>query len=124
MRMEGVPRAVLKRVQELGRVIESNSLPYRRPWILIALGGICDTACANHLSPNRQICGTADLARSITPVPDGLHLDFIRASSYHGTSTSTSGVVEVSGTQKIPVKGRHVLLVRNLFSLLPCLLGA
>jgi hypothetical protein len=52
----------------------------------------------------------------MTPVPDGLNLDFIRASSYHGTSTSTSGQikVEVVATQKIAVEGRHVLLVSNL----------
>lgn len=53
----------------------------------------------------------ADLARSITPVPEGLHLDFIRASSYHGTSTSSSGEVVVATSNKIPVKARHVLLV-------------
>lgn len=53
-----------------------------------------------------------DLARCIAPVPDGLNLDFIRASSYHGTSTSSSGEVDVVATQKIPIKGRNVLLVR------------
>ena len=60
--------------------------------------------CTQHLS-------NADLARSITPVPEGLHLDFIRASSYHGTSTSSSGQVIVAASNKIPVKARHVLLV-------------
>jgi len=56
----------------------------------------------------------SDLARSMTPVPDGLHLDFIRASSYHGTSTSTSWLVQVVATQKIPVKDRHILLVEDI----------
>lgn len=56
----------------------------------------------------------ADLARSVFPVPEGLNIDFIRASSYHGTSTLSSGDVQVVATQKIPVKGRHVLLVRHL----------
>lgn len=56
---------------------------------------------------------TADLSRSIHPLPEGLNVDFIRASSYHGTSTSTSGSVEVSSLQKLDILGRHVLLVSS-----------
>jgi hypoxanthine phosphoribosyltransferase len=36
----------------------------------------------------------ADLTRSIQPIPDGLQVDFIRASSY-GSGTTSSGAVQV-----------------------------
>ena len=53
----------------------------------------------------------ADLVRSIQPTPAGLELDFLRASSYVGKSTSTSGAVAPI-MSKLPVKGRHIILVR------------
>ena len=41
-----------------------------------------------------------------------MDLDFIRASSYTGTSTTTSGEVSITSLRKVEVEGRHVLLVR------------
>ena len=59
----------------------------------------------------------ADLVRRIQPVPDGLRLEFIRAKSYHGSDTETSGSVDLrmSTFEEKEVRGRHVLLVRYLF---------
>jgi hypothetical protein len=55
----------------------------------------------------------ADLVREMDPVPDGLELDFVRASSY-GSGTTTSGVVNlVSSGSSLDVAGRHVLLVSH-----------
>ncbi|GAX79534.1 hypothetical protein CEUSTIGMA_g6975.t1 [Chlamydomonas eustigma] len=54
----------------------------------------------------------ADLVRSLNPVPQGLEIEFISASSY-GSGTETSGRVEVSFRREI-VQGRHVLLVDDL----------
>lgn len=54
----------------------------------------------------------ADLLRSIDPVPDGMEVEFVHASSY-GAGTETSGTVEVS-FRKEAVKDRHVLLVDDL----------
>lgn len=54
----------------------------------------------------------ADLIRAIHPVPEGLEVEFVAASSY-GAGTETSGQVSVDfKTEK--VKGRHVLLVDDL----------
>jgi hypoxanthine phosphoribosyltransferase len=36
----------------------------------------------------------SDLLKSVQPVPDGLHVDFMRASSY-GAGTSSTGTVEL-----------------------------
>ena len=41
-----------------------------------------------------------------------MNLDFIRTSSYTGTSTTTSGEVSITSLRKIEVEGRHVLLVQ------------
>merc|ERR1712130_903339 len=90
---------IATRVAEIGQQLATDCRD-ERPLLLAALSG-----ASIFLS---------DLARAITPVPEGLHLDFVRASSYHGTSTSTSGNVEIAATQKIPVKGRHVLLVEDI----------
>lgn len=54
----------------------------------------------------------ADLVRSLNPVPQGLEIEFIAASSY-GSGTETSGRVEVSLRREI-VEDRHVLLVDDL----------
>jgi hypoxanthine-guanine phosphoribosyltransferase len=55
----------------------------------------------------------SDLVRSMQPVPEGLTVDFIRASSYGGSATVTSGEVLVAADLKQPLEGRHVLLVRG-----------
>lgn len=55
----------------------------------------------------------ADLCRAMTPVPDGLQLDFPRASSY-GQNTVSSGSVELQFHLQIPIEGRHVLLLEDL----------
>jgi len=54
----------------------------------------------------------ADLIRAIEPVPDGLELDFLRATSY-GSGTSSSGAVTLSMSSLADedIKGRHLLLV-------------
>lgn len=54
----------------------------------------------------------ADLVRAMEPTPQGLQLEFVRASSY-GSGTVSSGKVALSGTlAAADVEGRHVLLVR------------
>ena len=55
---------------------------------------------------------TADLVRSIHPVPHGLEMDFLRISSYVGTQSSGSGTMAMQS--RLPVKGRHVLVVSLL----------
>lgn len=70
------------------------------PWLLQTLKG--------------AVIFLADLVRDIYPVPDGMQLDFLRASSY-GSGTASSGKVAISdvgGSQG--VAGRHVLLVSAL----------
>lgn len=53
----------------------------------------------------------ADLVRAMEPTPEGLQLEFVRASSY-GAGTVSSGKVALSGTlAPADVEGRHVLLV-------------
>lgn len=61
----------------------------------------------------------ADLVRCLLPVPDGLRLEFVRAKSYHGQDTETSGTVDVrmSTVEEEDVRGRHVLLVRAAWTL-------
>lgn len=54
---------------------------------------------------------SADLARSTEPVPEGLEVDFVRASSYQGTASSSTVTLHVPGS--LAVTGRHVLLVRT-----------
>lgn len=54
----------------------------------------------------------ADLVRAMEPAPEGLQLEFVRASSY-GSGTVSSGKVALTGTlTPADVEGRHVLLVR------------
>lgn len=68
---------------------------------------------------------TADLARALAPHPPGTHLDFVRATSYAGTAST--GVVRIGGAgsgrpatpssplgTKVPVSGRHVILVEDI----------
>ncbi|KAF5838840.1 phosphoribosyltransferase-like protein [Dunaliella salina] len=54
----------------------------------------------------------ADLVRSLDPVPKGVIVEFVAASSY-GAGTETSGTVKVSFDASV-VKDRHVLLVDDL----------
>ena len=54
---------------------------------------------------------TADLVRSIHPVPHNLEMDFLRISSYVGTQSSGTG--SMSMQSRLSVKGRHVLVVSN-----------
>lgn len=56
---------------------------------------------------------TADLCRSMTPLPEGLQIDFPRASSY-GQSAVSSGQVELQFNLLIPIKDRHVILIEDL----------
>lgn len=57
---------------------------------------------------------TSDLARAIVPVPAGLSVDFFAASSY-GASTESDGEVRVElAASKVPVAGRHILVVSAL----------
>ena len=54
---------------------------------------------------------TADISRKIAK-PD-LQISFIRASSY-GDSTLSSGKVQISGLEKLEIKGKSVLLVDDI----------
>ena len=56
---------------------------------------------------------TADLARAMTPLPPGLSVDFITASSY-GAGATVSGEVKLQMGAKISLAGRHVLVVPAL----------
>lgn len=53
----------------------------------------------------------ADLVRCIDPVPRGLEMDFLRISSYVGTQSSGNNTMAMQ--PRLPVKGRHVLVVSN-----------
>lgn len=53
---------------------------------------------------------TADLTRAIIPLPRGMNIDFFTASSY-GLKGTVSGDVKLSMGGKLPVTGRHVLVV-------------
>lgn len=55
---------------------------------------------------------TADLARAMSPVPQGLAVDFFTASSYGATTVSTGDVAVNMAAGKIDVAGRHVIVVR------------
>ena len=54
---------------------------------------------------------TADISRKIAK-PD-LQISFIRASSY-GDSTLSSGKVQISGLEKLDIKGKRILLVDDI----------
>ncbi|KAL3137575.1 hypothetical protein ABBQ38_004858 [Trebouxia sp. C0009 RCD-2024] len=62
------------------------------------------------------LCGAfvfmADLVRCIDPVPSGLEMDFLRISSYVGTQSSGNGTMAME--PRLPVKGRHVLVVEDI----------
>ena len=52
-----------------------------------------------------------DLVRCIEPVPEDLDMDFLRISSYVGTQSSGNSTMAMQS--QLPIKGRHVLLVRS-----------
>lgn len=47
-------------------------------------------------------------------MPEGMQLDFLRASSYMGASTTGVEAVTLGLVSKIPVEGRHILLVEDI----------
>lgn len=57
---------------------------------------------------------TADLVRSIDPLPAGLTMDFLRASSYTGSTTTGQDAVSLEMASKTSVQGRHILLVEDI----------
>jgi len=59
---------------------------------------------------------TADLVRAMTPHPPGLSVDFLRASSYSGTTSTGTVTVGASGGlgTKVPIAGRHIILVEDI----------
>ena len=62
--------------------------------------------------PDVEPARSADLARCIQPVPQGLAVDFFRASSY-GAGTQSDGRVLVNlDCMRTDVAGRHVIVVR------------
>lgn len=85
-------------IQKLGKVL-AEDYKDKEPLLLTTLAGAFMFA--------------ADLCRSITPVPDGLQLDFPRASSY-GQNAVSSGNVELQFNLTIPIEGRHVILIEDL----------
>ena len=93
---------IAARTAELGRQL---ALDYREkaPLVVSTLKG--------------SVLFFSDLVRSMMPVPDGMRLEFIRAKSYHGDATVSSGRVEVSMSTlgATDVAGRHILLVRHVF---------
>lgn len=61
----------------------------------------------------------ADLVRAMQPLPDGMHLEFLRASSYGLGATERRGSVTVCATAPtkasgLAVAGRHVLLIEDI----------
>lgn len=56
----------------------------------------------------------ADLVRAIQPVPKGLNMDFLRASSYTGAATTGQEAVVMGLVSKISIKNRHILLVEDI----------
>ena len=90
---------IARRTSELGRRL---ALDYRdkAPLVVSTLKG--------------SVLFFSDVVRCMTPVPDGMRLEFVRAKSYHGDATESSGRVEVSLSTMTAgdVAGRHVLLVR------------
>ncbi|PRW44935.1 hypoxanthine phosphoribosyltransferase [Chlorella sorokiniana] len=94
------PVQIATRVQEVGRQIAADYAD-RRPLIIGTLKG--------------AVVFLSDLVRAIEPLPSGLELDFVKASSY-GSSTTSSGDVALSldMTGTADVAGRHVLLVEDI----------
>jgi hypoxanthine phosphoribosyltransferase len=50
----------------------------------------------------------------MNPMPEGLQLDFLRASSYVGASTKGEEAVTMGLVSKIPVQNRHIILVEDI----------
>ncbi|KAG7670974.1 hypothetical protein Ndes2437A_g04612 [Nannochloris sp. 'desiccata'] len=88
------------KVEALGRQI-ADDYADKRPIIVTTLKG--------------AIIFASDLVRAIHPVPDGLEMGFVRASSY-GAGTKTSGkvVLGISTLKDEDIQGRHVLLVEDI----------
>ncbi|PSC70333.1 hypoxanthine phosphoribosyltransferase [Micractinium conductrix] len=93
------PETIAQRVGELGRELAGDYAD-KRPLVVGTLKG--------------AVVFMADLVRAIEPVPAGLSLEFIRASSY-GAGTVSSGKVALGGTlAAADIAGRHVLLVEDI----------
>lgn len=90
-------KQISDKTAELGLAV-SNDYKDKRPVIMPILKGGFIVA--------------ADLVRALHPVPEGMEVEFVAASSY-GSGTETSGTVLVSFAKDV-VKGRHVLLVDDL----------
>ncbi|MEW5311230.1 MAG: hypothetical protein WDW38_002962 [Sanguina aurantia] len=89
------------RTREMGREI---SLAYTGVDDLLVLGVL--KGCFVFL---------ADIVRAIDPVPNGMTVDFIKASSYGG-GVSSSGEVKVNmNVDSERIKGKHILLCPNEF---------
>jgi hypoxanthine phosphoribosyltransferase len=79
---------------------------------------VCRQIAADYADKAPLVVGTlkgavifmSDLVRAMEPTPDGLQLEFVRASSY-GLATVSSGKVAVQPVGGPNVEGRHVLLV-------------
>lgn len=56
---------------------------------------------------------TADLARAMSPLPHGMNIDFFSASSY-GFKGTVSGDVKLTLGGKLPLAGRHVIVVEDI----------
>lgn len=65
---------------------------------------------------------TADLTRAMLPLPRGMHIDFFTASSY-GSKGTVSGDVKLSMGGKLPVTGRHVLVVGRFYAFATLICG-
>lgn len=92
------PEAINARVVEVAKAIAADYAE-KRPLVVGTLKG--------------AVVFFADLVRAIHPVPDGLSLDFVRASSY-GAGTDSSGTVSLVGSADGSLEGRHVLLVEDI----------
>jgi hypoxanthine phosphoribosyltransferase len=87
--------AILRRVEELGRLI-SNDYQGRNPLLIGALKGI--------------MCFMADLVRAVT-IP--AQVDFMAVSSYTSEDRD-KGVVRVTKDLDIPITDRHVVFVEDV----------
>jgi hypoxanthine phosphoribosyltransferase len=72
-------KAIADRCIALGKTLAADFAD-RQPLVVVTLAGACMFA--------------SELLKRLEPVPEGLHVDFIRASSY-GASTTSSGSVDV-----------------------------
>ena len=90
---------IAARVSDLGRALAASHAD-KAPLVLGTLTG--------------AFMFTADLVRAIVPQPDGLSVDFVRASSYEGTASSGSVKVGPCLGTKISIAGRHVVLIEDI----------